>query len=149
MGNNQGPRVKTLEWVKSRTLVTPEGCWLWTVHTTNAGYAQMAHDGTNVLVHRWMYEREVGPIPEGLVIDHLCRNRHCVNPACMEPVSRGENVLRGIGPSAEAARRTKCMSGHDYTPENTRTRVKGGRPTRVCRTCARRHNELSIARRAA
>lgn len=74
-----------------------------------------------------MYEAFVGPIPDGLQIDHLCRVRHCVNPAHLEPVTIAENVRRG------AAAQTHCKYGHEYTPENTVIHHGG----RECRTCNR------------
>ncbi|WP_414654556.1 HNH endonuclease signature motif containing protein [Intrasporangium sp.] len=70
----------------------------------------------------------MGPIPEGLVLDHLCRNRACCNPAHLEPVTIRENILRG-----EPANRTHCPHGHAYTPENTRI----DNNMRSCRTCIR------------
>jgi hypothetical protein len=73
----------------------------------------------------------VGPIPEGLVIDHLCRNRGCINPTHMEPVTNAENVLRGEGPTAVNARKTHCKRGHPFDDVNTYVYAKG----RACRMC--------------
>lgn len=85
-------------------------------------------------VHRVVYEALVGPIPDGMVIDHLCRQPSCVNPAHLEPVTRRENVLRGLTLPAANARKTHCKHGHEFTPENTYLFPTG---TRGCRTCAR------------
>ena len=120
-----------------------DGCWSWKgSHFTMTGYAifnKKMDDGVwrPTTAHRVAYEVVVGPIPDGLVIDHLCRNRKCVNPAHMEPVTRGENVLRGAGPSGRAARADNCcIHGHEFTPENTYR--KPGRPNkRECRECNR------------
>ena len=71
------------------------GCWIWTGQTTIAGYGQFTRNRKTIYAHRAMYESEVGPIPEGLVIDHLCRTPSCVNPAHLEPVTNAENVRRG------------------------------------------------------
>lgn len=91
-------------------------CWLWIGGLDAYGYGQFdRHDKA----HRVAYEMLVGPIPEGLVIDHLCRVRRCVNPEHMEPVTHGENNLRGIGPAAVHAAQTHCIRGHEFTPENT------------------------------
>ena len=111
------------------------GCWPW-LAAKKWGYGCFALEGGKVQVraHRYAYEVLVGPIPEGLTIDHLCRNRGCVNPSHMEPVTMGVNVLRGDGPSARNARVTHCPRGHPYDEENTYRRSDGGRD---CRTCLR------------
>src|SRR5512146_2388745 len=87
-------------------------CWIWMRSKTSPGYAQAYIEGKNRTVHRWLYQRIMGPIPAHLTLDHLCRVRHCVNPGHLEPVSRGENVLRGESPSAQANRQTTCSEGH-------------------------------------
>ncbi len=82
----------------SRVDKRPDGCWLWTAHVhPRTGYVQFrigGRKGKMVLAHRWAYERFTGPIPAGLELDHLCRVRHCVNPAHLEPVTRSENRRR-------------------------------------------------------
>ncbi|MDP9224875.1 MAG: HNH endonuclease [Actinomycetota bacterium] len=85
------------------------------------------------LAHRVAYELLVGPIPEGLTLDHLCRNTSCVNPQHLEPVTVRENVLRGMGWGAKNKRKTHCHRGHPFDAKNT-LRIPGG--TRKCRTCA-------------
>jgi hypothetical protein len=84
--------------------------------------------------HRWSYEHFVGPIPEGLHIDHLCRVRRCVNPDHLEPVTPKENYLRGEGPTARNSTKTHCKYGHKFDKSNTS--VYGGR--RHCNECGRR-----------
>ncbi len=108
-------------------------CWLWTAYIRPDGYGQFSVNGRHVKAHRFAYETYVGPIPEGLEIDHLCRNRACQNWAHMEPVTCQVNLLRGIGPSAVNAAKTHCPQGHEYSPANTRVY----RNMRTCRTCDR------------
>jgi hypothetical protein len=79
----------------------------------------------------------MGEIPDGLVIDHLCRNRKCVNPFHLEAVTLKENILRGAGTGAEFARRTHCNKGHEFSEENTIIRSDGGRRCKTCRRAER------------
>ena len=108
-------------------------CWLWTSAINWGGYAKFRIGKRDVYAHRWAYEHIVGPIPEGMDLDHLCRVRRCVRPDHLEPVTHQENVLRGEGIAARQAQKTHCPKGHEYTPENTRTY----RGHRYCRTCSR------------
>ncbi len=115
-----------------------DGCWEWTGATSPTGYGHLpvrttVNEPREVLAHRFVYELLVGPIPDGLDIDHLCRNRACVRPSHLEPVPPRENILRGEGPSAHNARQTHCARGHEFTAANTR--VHAGR--RYCRACGR------------
>jgi hypothetical protein len=112
-------------------------CWEWTAARNNTGYGTFNVGGKKtrtVTAHRYAYETLVGLVPEEYDLDHLCRNRACVNPDHMEPVSHKVNVLRGVSFSAINATKTHCPQGHAYTPENTRTERYGGRR---CRTCER------------
>ena len=104
------------------------GCWMWKA-TTSRGYGQFfdRRSSRTVGAHRWSFELLVGPIPKGLELDHLCRNRACVNPAHLEPVDHKENVRRGLVP------KTHCLRGHDlavHAPTSTDGR-------RHCRECQR------------
>lgn len=106
----------------------------WVVSGTNAeGYGQIRVDGVNRGLHRVAYEVWIGGIPDGLHIDHLCRNRACCNPQHLEPVSVRENSLRGNTLPAANARKVACPYGHPYDAENTS--VIAGK--RNCRTCNR------------
>lgn len=106
------------------------GCWLWTAQITASGYGGF-WTGKPDFAHRYAYQLLVGPIPAGRQLDHLCRVRHCVNPAHLEPVTGRENTLRGEGISATNARKTRCKYGHPFDAENTYTY----RGSRICKTC--------------
>lgn len=119
-------------------------CWLWLAATSN-GYGRFtAHDHRQEQAHRLAYEMLVGPIPDGLQIDHLCRVRNCVNPAHMEPVSARVNTLRGVGATARKARQTHCVHGH---PLDSMTTLRDGSVHRICLTCHRIRNHAMKAAR--
>lgn len=125
--------IKARFWSK----VEPTGfCWNWTGKTSEkTGHGRFNPERTkSVAAHRFAYELLVGPIPEGLDLDHLCRHPPCVNPDHMDPVTNRENVLRGFGITAMQARQTHCVRGHEFTPENTHITKRG---MRHCRTCSR------------
>lgn len=103
-------------------------CWIWTAFIDRDGYG-LFHNrkiGTK-RAHRFAYEGSIGPIPEGLVLDHLCRNRACVRPTHLEPVTDKVNAERGM-----VATRTHCIRGHEFTERNTYIKSNG---TRCCRAC--------------
>ena len=107
-------------------------CWTWKAAKQPNGYGRF-HDGDRVWpAHRWMFVRCGRVIIPGQELDHLCRNRACVNPFHLESVSRRENVMRGENFMAQKAKQTHCIHGHEYTPENT---YRGVRGTRQCREC--------------
>jgi hypothetical protein len=123
----------------TRFEITGDDCWVWkgTVHD---GYGRMWWKGRLQLVHRIIYELANGPIPEGLECDHLCRNRLCVNPDHIELVTGRENVLRGIGPSAQHARQTHCKRGHPLAGENIYKPYPSQPVVRRCKECARTYD---------
>lgn len=116
----------------------PDGCWLWEGGTTGPGYGRFFLSGATVLPHRFAYEQFVGPIPDGLQIDHLCRNPNCVNPDHLEPVTARMNVRRGVSPAALNAAKNYCKNGHEFDTVNTYVTPDGRRQCRVCRDEASR-----------
>lgn len=124
-----------LERLADKVLVG-DGCWEWTGSQHPEGYGSVRlPDGRTLNAHRAVYELVVGPIPAGITLDHLCRNRVCVNPSHMDPVTRTENVMRGEGPPARNARKTECLNGHPL--EGPDADVYTGRGKRECNRCRR------------
>lgn len=124
-------------------VVKTEGCWEWNAGLDHHGYGAFFLNGGMKKAHRVAYEWEVGSIPGGLDLDHLCRNRKCVKPEHLDPVTRRENLDRGEGSAVTKARhaaKTHCPRGHPYSGENLRMKGKN----RLCRTCGR---EAGKARR--
>jgi len=121
------------------------GCMNWLGSGTPPGYGQIGFGKRKKYVHRVSYELRVGPIPEGLQIDHLCRNRACVAPVHLEAVTQKENLERGVGAEVTRLRhasRTHCKHGHEFTPENTRM-YDGYRVCRECRKISDRKRYMS------
>ena len=115
------------------------GCWPWSGPTREGRYGVIGQR----YAHRFAYELLVGPIPRDLEIDHLCRNRLCVNPDHLEPVTHRENILRGISLPARRARQNHCKNGHAFTTENTYFRDNGNRTCRTCH-CAKQRDRKKL-----
>jgi len=107
-------------------------CWIYT-GSTSRGYGMLSIADRLRPVHRVSYEIFVGPIPDGLQLDHLCRQRACFNPAHLEPVTQAENIARGQSWSAVSVRTGVCIRGHALTDDNVYLRRDGGRQCRECR----------------
>lgn len=121
--------------------ISPEpnsGCWLWTGALSEGyGHTKVTNNGKQLSAHTTVYRLLRGPICEGFEPDHLCRVRCCVNPDHIEPVTKKENTMRGVGVGAVNAKRTECKNGHPFDESNTRF-YKNRRYCRACSNKAKR-----------
>lgn len=138
LGQSKRPAIN--RW-SEKVAAGENGCIIWTGGLNGAGYGQFYIGRTSLnqtgkgYAHRWAYTHFIGPIPEGMHLDHICRNRRCVNPKHLEPVTVRENILRGVGPSAAHSVKTECPQGHEYIGENLYVHPSGR--YRACRACGR------------
>ena len=146
LGSTEAPsRSRLHEWLMTRAEPQPNGCITWLGRLDEKGYGRVYMEGTNRKVHRVSYEATKGEIPVDLELDHLCRNRACLNPDHLEAVTHQENTRRA------AAYITHCPQGHEYTEANTvMKRPNPGFPkARRCRTCRKAEREKSRQKQAA
>ena len=123
-------------WSKVKPIES--GCWEWQGMLDKHGYglfwlSEVPGEKPKCFAHRFSYQINIAPIPDGLQLDHLCRNHKCVHPLHLQAVTQQVNILRGMGLSAQAIRTGKCLRGHDYTPENTVADKDGSRSCKICR----------------
>lgn len=142
------------EWlVEQLSSARPDACLEWPWSSNGNGYGQVWHAGRLWPTHRLAYMLTIGIVPDGLELDHLCRNRACFNPAHLEPVTRAINVRRGDAPRIARARqraKTHCPAGHPLSGDNLLMRPSGWRRCRAChreqkRESARRSRERKLA----
>ena len=117
-------------------------CWEWMAARDRDGYPKFAR----TVAHVWIWRYLVGPIPDGYELDHLCRNRGCVNPDHLEPVPKSVNKARSFSPWAIHARVTECPNGHPYEGDNLVIRTKAdGKTKRECRTCRQARSRRKVS----
>lgn len=129
-----------LRFMQKTALDERSGCWLWTAYVGPKGYGEFGLNRRTERAHRVGYRLFVGPIPDGLQLDHRCRVRHCVNPAHLEAVTGRVNVLRGDTVAARAAAQTHCAQGHEFD-------FRSRHGVRKCRTCKRASDARYRAKR--
>lgn len=140
LGQREATVMPTGIWIRrpakerffAKVKVFADGCWEWQGCKTRKGYAHFKYQG-GCRASRFAYFTFVGVIPEGLQLDHLCRNRGCVNPSHLEPVTCKENLLRGHTLNARNVLKTLCPQGHHYNEVNTYRHPNGSRDCRICR----------------
>lgn len=125
-----GKKKDLLSRFMEKVRVEESGCWRWIGTITTSGYGQFRVGDKRCMAHRVAYEMKFGNIPDGLELDHLCRNRWCVNPNHLEPVTHKENMRRS---PISTGGKTHCKRGHEFTEENTR--LEGKSRKRVCIKC--------------
>jgi len=119
-------------------------CWLWTASQDQSGYGLFSGrpGGASIRSHIWAYEHLIGERPPGLELDHLCRNRACVNPYHLDPVPGYINWLRGEAPSRINRAKSQCKRGHEFTEQNTYIQRNGSRRCETCMADHRRAYEI-------
>jgi hypothetical protein len=147
------PPVEELFWAKvdkngPLPVLRPDlgPCWLWAASLNTTGYGQFSFKRTMTQAHRVAYRLTIGPIPSGLVLDHLCDRRACVNPDHLTVTTHRQNILRGGGASAVNLRKTHCIRGHEFTEENTYRRPSQPH-IRQCRICCELRSQARSERR--
>lgn len=141
------PRQRPIDRFTRQVRVVASGCHEWAGTIDKYGYGQFGtggRTGQKVGAHRWAYRHYKGPIPEGFQIDHLCRNRKCVNPEHMEAVTPRENVMRSSNPASVNARRTHCVNGHPLFGDNIYPNTSR---QRVCKICKKATSDRNYRKR--
>lgn len=144
------PPRPALERFARQTIILATGCIEWTGTIDRDGYGQFLPAGgrqaRKTSAHRWSYQHFIGPIRDGLQVDHLCRNRACVNPSHLEAVTPRENVMRSpLAPGAINSRKTHCPKGHPYFGDN----LYVFRRNRICKRCKAAYDAIRHSRKKA
>jgi len=146
-GLHNRKRAAPIERFRTSYQVVVNGCWQWSAGLFQTGYGRLYDGERSIGAHCFSYRHFIGPIAKGLTVDHICRNRACVNPLHLRLLSSGSNVLAGLSPSALNKRKTRCLRGHQFSPANTHLAKDGHRTCRECsRLRARRWREIDPQR---
>ena len=130
-------KVPIEERIMKKVIVT-DGCWGWTGHKDASGAGRICFEGKNKVAYRFYYQMKVGPVKEGLFLDHICRNRECIRPDHLRQVTPHFNaVMNSTSRSALNAVKTHCSRGHEFNEENTTIYLYRGNKRRICRPCTR------------
>jgi hypothetical protein len=125
-----------------KVVLGENGCWTLPGKLQKDGYKQVRANGATYLAHRYFYVEFRGPIGKGLVLDHICHNRPCINPDHLEPITQRENCLRGNG-TVHYLEKTACPQGHPYDGDNLYITPQGWRGCQECRRQASRRAYLA------
>lgn len=138
---------EALKFFEDRVSVTPSGCWNWLGTKNESGYGGLWNPFTKKCqkAHRVTYEFVKGPIATGLTIDHLCRNKSCVNPEHLEAVTLKENIRRSGSLTAVHSQKTHCIHGHPFSGSNLKFGKTDGK--RICITCERERGKCKRNRK--
>lgn len=140
------------EFIPQNVKRNKRGCWVWQGKQNGQGYGRIGINYRVYMAHRVVYELYVGPIPKGKELDHLCRNRICVNPSHLEPVTRSVNLLRGVNVGAYHRNKKFCRHGHPFNKKNTYVYPNGWRDCKTCRRDIKKRwvaNNLELVRKRA
>ncbi len=134
------PQYSPFHRFASKIRFDSSGCWIWTAAIDQGGYGRIMWRGKARKAHRILYSLLIGPIPQGLTLDHLCRNRVCVNPDHLQPTTLRVNILRGNGACAQNSRKDRCCKGHLFDLYSTYYDPWGYRECRICRKARRKES---------
>lgn len=118
----------------SRLMESESGCWEWQEYVDEKGYGRFWDGARTIRAHQYAFAALVGDVPDGLELDHLCKNRRCANPYHLDPVTHEVNMARSDNIMLAFSDQTHCLRGHEFTTDNTYVKADGGRQ---CRDCSR------------
>lgn len=130
-----GYTISAIERLAKKFFIANNGCWEWIGAKTAEGYGTAVVSYKQTSAHRHLYQSVHGLLPKNIQLDHLCKNKGCVNPKHLEPVTAHENLMRSDSMSAINNRKIQCINGHEFSENNTYYRWRKNRRERDCKTC--------------